>query len=379
MILHVIEDLRPESGGPPAVVIELVRHQSRHGRTVAVACRQGPRDEAERERLERVFMDSGVRYLDLSRGQGTLRQRLAAAIKSLRPTVMHLHGVWGADVRHAATLARRLRIPYVVSSHGMLHPYALAQRAWKKRMYLAVFPGILGAAGEILALNREECEHVEARLRLRASVLPNGIDASEYAGADPDMFRRAHPRLGSAPFVLFIGRLHPIKGVDLLVRSYAIARGHGLQHELVIVGPEDGGGDAARRAAAETGVDTHVHFVGPAFGAMKRSALAACSALVHRPRFEGFGLAVVEGLAAGRPVVTTAICRLDGAAESGAIVCAPDADEGFARELTAILADRTRAAAVAARGREWVCREFDWARIVERAEAVYARVGAPQA
>lgn len=376
MILHIIEDLNPESGGPPAVVMELARHQRRAGHAVAVACGRGPRGRSERDRLARAFAESDVRFVDLSSATGSLRRRLDGAVESLRPTVMHLHGVWGADVRHAAAVARARRTPYAISTHGMLHPYALSQRAWKKRLYLAVFPSILGRAGEILALNREEREHVSSRLRLRASVLPNGIDASAYGDADPALFRRAHPQLGAAPFVLFLGRLHPIKGIDLLVRSYAVARRIGLRHELVVVGPEDGGGDAARRAAVETGVDAHVHFTGPAYGELKRSALAACSALVHRPRFEGFGLAVVEGLAAGRPVVTTAVCRLDGAADAGAIVCAPDTDEGFAQELTALLADGSRAAAAGTRGREWVCAEFDWPRVVERAEAVYARIGA---
>ena len=377
MILHIIEDLHPESGGPPAVVIELARHQSRAGRAVSVACSRAPSDGGERERLVRIFAESGVGFIDLSAAAGSLRRRLSAVVHSAKPTVVHLHGVWGADVRQAATIARSLRIPYVISSHGMLHPYALAQRAWKKRLYLALFPRILGAAQEILALNREEQAHVASRLGLRASVLPNGIDVSEYAESDPAMFLRANPSIASVPFVLFLGRLHPIKGVDLLVRSFAVARGLGLRHDLVVVGPEDGGGDAARRAAAEAGVSEHVHFTGPAYGAMKRSALAACSALVHRPRFEGFGLAVVEGLASGRPVLTTAVCRLDDAAEAGAVVCAPDTDEGFGREMLALMADETHAAAVAERGRAWVCREFDWPTVVGRTDKVYSRAANP--
>lgn len=374
MILHIIEDLHPESGGPPAVVIEFARHQALAGTKVGVVCVDGPRDAAERARIDRIFADAGVEFLDLSReGRGS-RKALLSAVDRLRPGVLHLHGVWGTTVRQGAAIARLRGIPYVVSTHGMLHPYALAQRALKKRIYLAVFPWIIRDAGELFVLNREEASHVADRFRARTSVLPNGIATADYEGVDPEVFRRQHPAAGSAPFVLFVGRLHPIKGVDNLVRSYAIARSRGVTHELVVVGPEDGGGDAARAAAVAARVDAHVHFVGPAYGAGKRSALAACSAFVHRPRFEGFGLAVVEALASAKPVVTTDVCRLDGAVEADALISAPDTDEGFADALVAVLGDDRRAQQLAERGRDWVLREFDWFRLVERADTVYRRL-----
>ena len=379
MILHIIEDLHPESGGPPAVVIELARHQALAGTKVAVVCIDGPRDAVERARIDRLFAEAGVQLIDLSRQGRPSRNALLAVVERLQPRVLHLHGVWGATVRHGAAVARMRRIPFVVSTHGMLHPYALSQRSLKKRIYLAVFPWIVGGAGELFALNREEAACIERRFRARASVLPNGIATADYEGVDPKVFRSEHPEIGGAPFVLFVGRLHPIKGVDNLVRSYAIARSRGLTHELVLVGPEDGGGDAARAAAAEAGIEKHVHFVGPAFGAVKRSALAACSAFVHRPRFEGFGLAVVEALASAKPVVTTDVCRLDGAAEAEALVFAPDTDAGFADALVALLRDGRRAQELAERGKDWVRREFDWSRLVEQTEAVYRRVSDAQA
>ncbi|MEY3141551.1 MAG: hypothetical protein RLY21_44 [Planctomycetota bacterium] len=375
MILHIIEDLHPESGGPPAVVIEFARHQALAGTKVGVACIDGPRDAAERERIDRTFLEAGVDFFDLSRDAGGSRKALRLLIERLRPRIVHLHGVWGGTVRHGAASARIYRIPYVVSTHGMLHPYALAQRALKKRIYLAIFPRIIGDARELFALNREEATNIVERFRAPASVLPNGIATADYEGVDPAIFRQQHPAIGSSPFVLFVGRLHPIKGVDNLVRSYAIARSRGLTHELVIVGPEDGGGDAAREAASAAGVAKHVHFVGPAYGIAKRSALAACSAFVHRPRFEGFGLAVVEALASAKPVVTTDVCRLDGAVEAQALVSASDTDEGFADALVALLHDENRARQVAAKGKSWVLREFDWSGLVERAELVYARIG----
>jgi len=374
-ILHVIEDLFAESGGPPAVVIELARHQALAGRRVAVVSTHGARREDERVRIDALFREAGVAWIDLAREGSATRRGLDAMVARVAPSVMHLHGMWGASVRHGAGVARARGTPYVMSTHGMLHPYALAQSALKKRVYLAVFPRILKSAGEVFALNREEADFVARRFRVRASVLPNGIDAAAYEGADAAAFRSAFPAIGVRPFLLFVGRVHPIKGVDQLVRSYAIARTRGLSHELVVIGPEDGGGDAARRAAVEGGVATHVHFIGGVFGALKLGALAASDAVVHRPRFEGFGLAVVEGLASGRPVVTTELCRLDGAGEAGALLQAADDDSAFADAMVAVTADAARAVELAQRGRAWARAQFDWASLVRRLDEAYARVG----
>ena len=88
----------------------------------------------------------------------------------------------------------------------------------------------------------------------------------------------------------------------------------------------------------------------------------------------GVGSWVVEALASAKPVVTTDVCRLDGAAEADALVSAPDTDAGFADALVALLRDGRRAEGLAERGREWVRREFDWSRLVEHTEAVYRRV-----
>lgn len=374
LILHVIEDLYAESGGPPAVVLALACEQARAGRSVAVVVSHGPRDADERTRITGRFAAAGVGFVDLSEEGPPSRRALDSCVAWLRPSVVHLHGMWGASVRHGAAIARARGIPYVLSTHGMLHPYALAQRRWKKRIYLALFPRVIGDAAEILALNREEADFVAARFRVRSSVLPNGILAAEYSMNDPAPFLAEHAGLAGAPFVLFVGRVHPIKGIDGLVRSFALARARGLPHELVIIGPEDGGGDDARRAAREGGVLGHVHFVGAVFGDLKRSALAACDVVAHRPRFEGFGLAVVEALASGKPVVTTERCLLDGAAEAGAILRAADTDEGFAEALLAAASDRARSAEVAARGQRWARSEFDWPNVVARLDGIYGRV-----
>lgn len=371
VIVHVIEDLKPESGGPTTVVVELARAQALSGHRVGVICLHGPTHGVERQRLHDLFRDVGVRLVDL--GASTARpgrREVVAALRAGGADLVHLHGVWSSVLRWSAAEAVRAGWKYVVSTHGMLHPDVLRQGRLKKWVYLTLFSGFLGQCSEVLALNEEERSYVAQRFARPASVLPNGIRAGLYDGASPDEFRRSWPDI-KEPFALFLGRLHPIKGIDLLIRAFAQARAQGLRSHLVIAGPDSGCLTELTRLAAELGVSREVHFVGPLYEGAKLSALAACTMFVHRPRFEGFGLTVVEAMATGRPVVTTPRCRLDGAASAGALVMAEDRDDSFAAAMVALERDPQMAGGLAERGREWVRANFDWNSIARQADRVY--------
>ncbi len=374
MILHVIDNLYPEAGGPTTVVVEFVRQQAMMGRKVTVLCSRGPRKPEQRAALEERWAGLGVEFIEV----GTLprAQRAQAArdaVDRVKPSIIHIHCVWEPVVRHVALYARKRRIPYVLSTHGMLHPYAIAQKRFKKWVYMQVFPSILKSAGELYSLNLEEAEYVARRFRRPSSVLANGIVVADYEKPEQGIFRAKRPELAGRDFVLFVGRLHPIKGIDLLTRSFAHARKRGMELDLVIVGPDDGARAGVESLARELGIEKHVHFTGGLFGAEKRDAFAACTIFAHRPRFEGFGITVVEGLASAKPVVTTKECKLDGAVEAGALRQAADTDEAFGDALYEIATSADRGRALGARGQAWVREIFDWTSLVKRVDASYER------
>ncbi len=373
MILHIIDNLYPESGGPPTVAIELVRQQAIMGRKVAILCTHAPRKPEQRALLAERWRGLDIEYIvldDLAEG-GAKGAR--AAMDRLQPEIVHIHCMWEALVRRMAAHARRRGIPYVLSTHGMLHPFVLAQKRLKKWAYLTLFPGIVAGAGELFALNREEADHIVATFRRPATVLPNGIAVDDYSKPEVGMFRGLFPALGQRPFVLFVGRLHPIKGIDKLMRSYAHARAHGLDLELVLVGPDDGERPALEALARELGLSDHIHFTGGLFGPEKRDAFAACTIFAHRPRFEGFGITVVEGLASGKPVVTTRECKLDGSAAAGALRMVEDSDAAFGDALLEIARSADAGRALGARGQEWVRATLGWEALALQADAAYAR------
>ena len=374
MILHVIDNLYPEAGGPTTVVVEFVRQQAMMGRKVTVLCSNGPRKPEQRAALEERWAGLGVEFIEVGMLPRAQRAQAARdAVDRVKPSIIHIHCVWEPVVRHVALYARKRRIPYVLSTHGMLHPYAIAQKRFKKWVYMQVFPSILKSAGELYSLNLEEAEYVARRFRRPSSVLANGIVVADYEKAEQGIFRAKRPELAGRDFVLFVGRLHPIKGIDLLTRSFAHARKRGMELDLVIVGPDDGARGGVESLARELGIEKHVHFTGGLFGAEKRDAFAACTIFAHRPRFEGFGITVVEGLASAKPVVTTKECKLDGAVEAGALRQAADTDEAFGDALFEIATSADRGRALGARGQAWVREIFDWTSLVKRVDASYER------
>lgn len=373
MILHVIDSLLPEKGGPTSVVIELARHQALAGHRVAVLSNSASQSDAGREAVRRSWSGLDVSLIETPPGAVARARAVRDTVRSTRPSVVHLHCVWEGMLRAAAAAAQELGIPCVASTHGMLHPYAIAQKRWKKEAYLLAFRGHFRRISEHLALNVEEAEYIGSRFGWRSSVLYNGVELERYGLSDGSEFRSSVPALGDRPYALFVGRLHPIKGCDLLMRSFRLARERGLEMDLVLAGPDEGALSSLRSLAGELGVASHVHFPGGVFGSSKLAALAGCSMFVHRPRFEGFGIAVIEAMASARPVVTTARCHLEAAGAAGALIMAPDSDEGFAEAMLRVARRGDMAQELGSQGRAWARSHCGWQSIVDTATTAYRR------
>ncbi len=352
-------------------MVELAREQAERGEAIRILCDE-PLEPGSAAPTRWVGLD--VQVLPASGASSCAPMRRADIqrhLAELTPRVVHLHGAWDPILRRAAGACASMAIPWVVSSHGMLHPFTLRQRRLKKLVYLALFPRVLASARAVLTLNGEEAAAVERRFRVPAIVAPTAIDHDAYDRNVDGSFARSLSGLGGRPFILFLGRLDPIKGVDRLIEAYAIAAGGGIAAHLVIAGPDSGAERGLRQQVARLGLSERVHFVGLLVGERKLQALSECALFAHRPRYEGFGIAVVEAMAAGRPVVTTAACRLDGAAEAGAILLADDETAAFAKTLLRLADDQEASRALGARAKAWVSHELAWPTVLARVERGY--------
>ncbi|YBV95438.1 glycosyltransferase [Phyllobacteriaceae bacterium JZ32] len=382
-IIHVIGSVDPAKGGPQAVVIRLAAAQAALGHDVHLVSYGNPEIE-KRAFLAAAAIPNSCKVQRHILPMPTRTERLFApdARRLLSRLLagtdfVHLHGVWEANLRTAAVLARHRRIPYCVRPAGMLDVWSLKQKAWKKRLALmAGYRRMLDGAAFIQALNADEAKLMEPlSLEPPSVVIPNGIFLEELEpDGRSDAFRRRIPALASRRFVLFLSRLHYKKGLDILAEAFAIVAAACPDVDLVVAGPDDGAGKAFEQEIAARGLADRVHMAGPLYGREKIRAMRDAECFCLPSRQEGFSVAITEALACGLPAVITDACHFPEVESAGAgFVCGLD-PAGIAEALVTILSDPEVARAMGERGRALVRQHYTWPQIAQRTIEAYTEV-----
>lgn len=307
--------------------------------------------------------------------------RLAPALDmalSGHPTdILHLQGLWLYPSIATLRWRHRTRKPVVISPHGMLDPWALRNSAWKKRLALGLFErrNLEGAAC-IHALNQAEMSAVRALgLKKPVAVIPNGVDLPDGPhDPEPPVCLGGEERR----VLLFLGRMHPKKGLSETVAAWAEVR---RQHPsfdrdwvLVFAGWDDGGHvEILEQQVADLDLAGSVRFVGPVFGPEKSRLLARADAFILASHSEGQPMAVLEAWAHGVPVLMTRTCNLPEGFEANAAVEIPTDPGAMAPILAGALRDPALAQLGAA-GRVLVAERFAWSGVAREFAAVYAWV-----
>jgi glycosyltransferase involved in cell wall biosynthesis len=375
-VLHVISNLDRRVGGPATALLGMALAGSDAGLdvTILTAYRAG-------EELPSAEQLRSVRLRSVGPCTGPLLRCPALALDVAdavsRADIVHVHGVW-EEIQHAAARsAAAARIPYLLTPHGMLDRWSLRQKRLKKLVYLR-WRGrrMLRRAAALHCTSRAEAEQVEA-LRPGPPVIvePLGIDWEEFAHVPPPgTFRRAHPRTVARPLIVFLGRVHPGKGVEHLIPALAACEDRNAM--LAVVGPDSGGFAGQMRALAETaGVADRVLFTGMLRGADRLAALADADVFALPSDHENFGLAVVEALAVGTPVVVSEHVNIQREIAGAGVGAVSSTDAAaLARTLDRWLGDRAFRAAAAARARPFARSTYDWTQIARNWRGHYERV-----
>jgi glycosyltransferase involved in cell wall biosynthesis len=296
-------------------------------------------------------------------GSRALTRALRAALPDV--DVLHIHGLWNRVVWAAAREARRAGVPYVLSPRGMLEPGALAHHALRKRVaWTVVERATIDGAAVLHATSEAEYRTLQA-LRPEADIVcvPNGVD---LAAAAP---RTNPPR----PVIAFVGRLHPVKRLDLLVDAFVAVSRAGRTAELVIAGPDEAGLRPSLTARAGEFASA-ITFLGAVDGAGKSELLARASALVLCSDSESFGLSAAEAMAAGVPVVVTRTCGWSELERERAGLLVDQRADAIAEALNRVLDDPAAAQAMGERGRALIDRCYRWPVVAAEMARHYSRV-----
>ncbi len=243
--------------------------------------------------------------------------------------VCTIHGTFTYIDIACSTECTRARIPYFVFTHGAFEPWALEHKHRKKAAYLSVAERIVyrRASGIFVCNSAEHRWFAEHGLGNRTHILQWGFDAIDTESPlSASEFASRYPQLNQQPYVLFMARIHPKKGLDLLLRSFALLADRFPGWTLVVAGSGDANSEASVRKEASTlGIADRVLFTGFVNGRLKESLLGNAALFVLPSHSEGFPVAVVEALAHGVPSVLTRACYVpEVAAQRAGLEVDPD-------------------------------------------------------
>jgi glycosyltransferase involved in cell wall biosynthesis len=265
----------------------------------------------------------------------------------------------------------------VVSPHSALDPYLRRQGRIKKEIAWHLWQGadVEGAAALHL-FAKEELPLVEdIAPAVPRAIVPNGVRWDTFQNLPPaSIFRDRYLPGYTGPIVMFLGRIAEKKGIEILIEAFAHLQAQGIEARLVIAGPDnEGEGSGLRELVRNRGIQDRALFVGMLRGDEKLAALAAADVWALSSRSEGFSMAVIEALAAGRASLLSPAVFVGSEAEreGAATVCDPNA-ESFARGLVELLTNEERRRQMGEAARAFAHR-YDWDVVSEEWERMYTR------
>ncbi|GAC1355812.1 MAG: hypothetical protein NVSMB3_01390 [Acidobacteriaceae bacterium] len=328
-ILHFMNSLRLESGGPAEGLRRIVDGYLMDGHSAEILTLDAPHPTA--------FRDLPVPVHPIGPGRGkyayTARALPWLHSNSSRFAGVVVHGLW--QYQGLSTL-RAIRPPqrYAVFTHGMLDPWfnrTYPLKYVKKLPYwLAVERRVLGHASRVLFTSETERDLAPKSFPFshwNGQVVPYGTSGPPpFAEKQCDAFFRLCPGVKDRPFLLFAARIHEKKGCDLLVEAYARVSQTSALPPLVMAGPDQVGLRAALETRAQKlGVADRILWPGMLTGDAKWGAFRTCEAFVLPSHQENFGIAVAEALSCGKPVLISDQVNICGQVEKeGVGIVAPD-------------------------------------------------------
>ena len=319
-----------------------------------------------------------VRMLPSSRFAWTsarLRREFAELLRHANG--VHIHGLWESSTAVAASTCRALGIPYVLSAHGMLEPWALHSRRLKKLVYSQMVErrNVCGAACLHALTENEAGQYRSFGARAPIAVIPNGVVIPTQR--DAGLFFERFPALLGKRIILFLGRLHPKKGLDLLLESWNSIASYWPNAHLVLAGPDFENTRARLEMIIQAKqLQQTVTFTEMLREEMKWSALAAAECFILPSHSEGLSISVLEALGLGLPVIITEACHMPEVVEKRAGWQVPATSDAITDALNQLLQNTpAQNRNLGRRGAELIQKRYIWPIIARQMAEVYAWVG----
>lgn len=297
-----------------------------------------------------------------------MSRKMLAALRMLAPQtdIIHNHGLWLLPNVYAGNTAQMSNRPLIVAPRGMLGGEALSYSKYRKSIFWQMF--------QKNAFERAFCYHATSygeyedirrfQIRSPVAVIPNGVDIPKQQPRRPCCEEKT---------LLYLGRLHPIKGLPNLIKAWAAIEPDAVEWRLRLVGPDESGHAAELVAQIrELGLNS-VSIEQPVYGEEKTKRFQEATVTISPSFQENFGLTVAESLAAGRPVIATKGSPWSDLEAKGCGWWVDNDPQSLRQAIKQAMAKSDLELAVMGdKGRMWVERDFSWDAIGKMTFALYA-------
>lgn len=375
-ILQVTQFFSPVHGGSAEVPYHLSKELAERGHEVAVYTSDFKLSQGYMDSIPEVRVHHFKTWSSWANFYVTPSMMKEAKRGIRHFDIIHMHNYRSFQNMVVAHYAREYGIPYVLQAHGSATTFF--QKGWLKRTFDVIWGyRILRDASKVIAVTNTEVEQYKSLgiSEDRSEIVRSGIDLSEFDDLpERGKFRKKYGLNDSQKIILYLGRIHKTKGLDLLVKAFTGLSKHLNEAKLVIVGPNDGYLPSLKKLVVDLGVNDRVLFTGPLYGVERLRAYVDADVFVLPSFYEIYGITVLEAMACGTSVIVTDRCGIADVIGGQAGLVVPHNKEQLQHALLHMLSDDKMRLQFSEKGRTLVGERFSWAIIAQEAERVYQKV-----
>lgn len=376
-ILQITSSISRSSGGVGPVVKNLVASLRRASCKVTLCCllEDGSFDQLPSNKGFEIVAELPSKF-GFPGGSRKLTKRLRKIVPDT--DILQCNCLWESCLWSAAGIAKKNGKPYIVTPHGMLDPWAINNSKWKKKIAGLLFVNkYLKNAACIHALCESEYQSIRAYgLKNPVTIIPNGIDLPEIKEDLAVPWQEQIPK--DKKVMLFLGRIHPKKGLENLIKAWALLKQSAIRSQqsgwiLVIAGwDQNRHENQLKQLVKQLDRQTDVLFLGPVFDDKKKACLQNAEAFILPSFSEGLPMSVLEAWSYNLPVIMTKFCNiLEGFEAKAAIEIQPEPDS-IAEELAKFIElPESELKLLGQNGLELVKNKFSWSQIAAQMVEVY--------
>lgn len=375
-ILHVIPFFTPVMGGSVISTYNLSKHLAKRGHDVTIFTTDFELDEDYIRSLEgiRVVPFHCTANIGMMLFSPEMKRQFKEEIKNF--DIIHMNNFRSYQNIVACHYAKKYCVPYFLQPRGDI-PRTDVKRRVKKLFDLVYGYKILNGASKIIFSSNFELKETERDFTIRkdkVEFIPNGTDLLEHDLLEKGNFRRKYSIKDKEKIILFLGRIHEIKGVDLLAKSFSNLHEILEDTTLVFVGPDDGYLSSLKDLVKQLGITDKVTFTNSLFGVEKLQAYVDSDVVVLPSRYESFGNTALEACACGTPVIVSCNCGVKEWISSDVGRVVNFDEDQLADAIFEILSNEKLRERLGANGSKLVKDKFSWDKIATKTEELYETI-----